>query len=138
MGESQLLDETLKVRDDATRRDALAASIAIWLGTLNLAELERMDATLAQVLRDRDQTWWARHSSSSEWHFVVEVSGGSVVIACNGRWSIHDTFETEARPARADRCEACQCLYEASRIMNAGLRELRDAKATTTRAEVSR
>lgn len=117
---------------DSVRADALASSIAMLVGTLSLPELERLDAELVAILRERHS--WARHEVDARWHLVDAYEGGSVATACRGRWSTSDAYDTEGRPPRADRCEACQRAYEARQRVSLGLRELRDAPAVSANA----
>jgi hypothetical protein len=39
---------------------------------------------------------------------VVRVSGGSVVTACRGRWTVHTTAEVADAPADKERCGCCR------------------------------
>jgi len=102
---------------------------------------------------------WSRPTEMSygveHWHLVLEVVGGSVVLACRGRFATTHPHESCERPPIADRCEHCQIEHvslgldelaaraDASAIASdwenvgddfrvvLGLRELRDAPATS-------
>lgn len=116
-----------------TDASALASSIALYLGSMDLDELTEVDAFVMSILRERHE--WAR-CGQDVWHHVVEY-GKSVVTACNGRWSSRDTYDIKARPLLAERCEACQGHYVAARRafltpIERGLSELANATETRT------
>jgi hypothetical protein len=98
--------------DDARRCEALVSSIVLWLGTMSLEEVQRVDERVMEVLRARDVEEWARHDGEERWHFIAEDDQHSIITGCNGRWSLTDRFERSARPARADRCYPCQRAFE--------------------------
>lgn len=98
---------------DSTRNEALRASIATFLLDMSESELDQVDAFVMDLRTERDR--WARHVDDPRWHHIVEY-GSSVVTACRGRWPIDDAFETEARPASADRCALCQERFVATRL----------------------
>ena len=51
---------------------------------------------------------WARHESDSSWHLVVGAEyGGSIMTACNGRWSSHDGYAVSVLPPQEHKCEGC-------------------------------
>lgn len=120
-----LSDDNERVaRDEDLRAQALASSIALFLGDMSLAELEKIDAFVMDVRRDR-QTW-ARHSADTKFHLIVDQSNGSIRTRCRGAWPIEDSYDVETNPARADRCGGCEPSPVDSRL-RAALIELRDS-----------
>ena len=112
---------------------------------INLVALERDQQR--RILAERDQTMWVRHDGDAEkWHLIAEIACGAIFIACSGSMPVIDKPDMEARPARADRCAACQAKYIAHKTrrlgqlrLDRGLVELRDANAAPLpRAEVVR
>ena len=100
MGDSQLLDESAKVR-------AIAAPAK----------------TTPRV--STHDLGWVRHDGPSEWwHSIAEVACGSVMTLCGGCMSVSAPFDLEARPAWPDRCARCQTLYAQRAMVMAGLDEL--------------
>lgn len=133
--------------EDNRRRDALDASIRAVMPDMSLRELKQLDAEQRRILAERDQTLWVRHEGDVEkWHLVTEIVSGAILTACNGSMPVSDKPDLEARPARADRCAACQAKYIALKTrrlaqqrLDRGLAELRDANAAPLpRAEVVR
>lgn len=101
-------------RDEAVRADARARSIATFLPSMSPHELEQIDEFVMSLIRDREK--WARHEGDSKFHAVADISNGSVSTLCNGRWEVTDEYQTEARPARADRCDCCQARFAAEQL----------------------
>ena len=134
----------LAQREDVTRRDALASSIAMLLGGFSLAELERIDLEVRAIVEERHT--WARHEGATKWCLVERYEPGHLKTACRGGWSTSDVWESESRPAIADRCAACQRAFrrrslgkaiEQAALIEDGLRELRDAEVTEPRPRPS-
>jgi hypothetical protein len=88
------------------RADALASSIALFLGTMSEGELEQVDDCVLRILADREA--WVRREGRALWCAVADVASGAVATLCDERFAVTDEHDTEARPPRADRCETCQ------------------------------
>ncbi len=69
---------------------------------------------------------WARPAADLKWCLVVEISRGSMVTACVGRWARNETHQTATNPPPADRCGACSVAW-----VERGLAELAAAPVTT-------
>lgn len=96
---------------DSSRRDAKERSLRYLLPLLDEVELDDVHALTTHLLASRED--WARHSGDTRFH-AVEIDHGMVsTLGCNGSWPVTDDYETEARPAIADRCTACQAQYVA-------------------------
>ena len=50
---------------------------------------------------------WARALATVPFCYVIEISGGSVITACRGRWATSDTFSTIQYPEESDCCGYC-------------------------------
>jgi hypothetical protein len=59
---------------------------------------------------------WARYHAAKLWCSVLEISGGSVLTRCRGRWSAREAYDVAERPTVTDRCVACQQSYAAAQL----------------------
>jgi hypothetical protein len=88
------------------RGQALASSIALFLGTMSDSELEQVDDCVMRILAEREA--WVRREGRSVWCAVADVASGAVATLCDERFAVTDEHDTESRPPRAERCETCQ------------------------------
>lgn len=59
---------------------------------------------------------WGRYHAATLWCSILEISGGSVLTRCRGRWSVQEAYATADRPTVSDRCVACQGAYAAAQL----------------------
>jgi len=95
------------------------------------SSVEGKSAEVSSISNPESAPVWAKYVEfpiDSVFHVIVEWdSSGSVVTACNGRWSTAAKSETNAAPPHRDRCDACERYRIERAQIEIGLRELCDA-----------